>query len=145
MQSELAYAIARAVRVDFRSEKTREFYGTIAPGPDGVTAITICDNAHFVVEDEDRILDGDFTVLGKVTSTTSTDVPMLERNKILERLKPEGVDTLFRQLRHSVEGQARKLDAHGDDGDLPDDFFDVAFSSRVWGPSFKVIPIAIYA
>lgn len=58
MQSELAHAIAKAVRVDFRSEKTREFYGTIAPGPDVVTAITICDNTHFVVEDEDRILDG---------------------------------------------------------------------------------------
>jgi len=51
-QANIARAVAEAVRVDFRTQKTREFYGTVGE----VTVITICDNAHFVVEDEDRIL-----------------------------------------------------------------------------------------
>ena len=145
----LARAVAEAVRVDFRSEKTREFYGAIGPTSDSVTAITICDHAHFVVEDEDRILDGHFTVLGKVTSPVVRDVPILERNKLLDRLKPEGVDELFDQLRDSVNDKARGIEhlagTDGDSSSTTDGIVDMALASRIEGSSFKVIPIAIYA
>ena len=143
MQAELARAVARAVRVDFRAEKTREFYGTIGAAGDAVTAITMCDVAHFVVEDEDRILDGRWTVLGKVTAQTATDVPILERNKVLDRIKPEGIDDLFAGLRKAADKQVDKLP--GDDRDAYEDIFDLAFASRVAGPSFKVVPIAVFA
>lgn len=150
VQADFARAIATALRVDFRSESTREYYGTIdTEGEDDVTAVTICDNAHFVVDDEDRILDGHFTVLGKVTSPAETDVPVLERNKVLERLQPTAVDQIFQALRQSVEPQAQRLSERSSaaGGDFPSgsDLLDVEFASRVPGLSFRVIPIAIYA
>jgi hypothetical protein len=143
MQADLAREVARAVRVDFRAEKTREFYGTIGNAAEAVTAITMCDVAHFVVEDEDRILDGLWTVLGKVTAETASDVPILERNKVLDRIKPEGVDELFAELRKAADKQVDKFP--GDESDAYDDIFDLAFASRVAGPSFKVVPIAVFA
>lgn len=149
IKSDLARAVAEAVRVDFRSGKTREFYGTIGTGDDSVTAITICDQMHFVVEDEDRILDGQFTVLAKVTSPLMNEVPILERNKLLARLKPEGVDDMFNQLRDSVNGQAQGIEAlsTGPEGKetAMEEIVDMALASRVEGSSFNVIPIAIYA
>lgn len=143
VQAELAREIARAVRVDFRASKTREFYGTLGSTGGTVTAITMCDVAHFVVEDEDRILDGRWTVLGKVTAETAMDVPILERNKVLDRIKPEGIDELFAELRKAVDKQVDKLP--GDEPNAYEDIFDLAFASRVAGPSFKVIPIAVFA
>jgi hypothetical protein len=150
VQADLARAVATALRVDFRSESTREYYGTIdTDGDHEVTAVTICDNTHFVVEDEDRILDGHFTVLGKVTSPADTDVPVLERNKVLERLQPTAVDQIFEALRQSVEPQAQRLSERSSaaGGDFPSgsDLLNVEFASRVPGLSFRVIPIAIYA
>jgi len=144
-QADLARAIAEAVRVDFRSQKTREFYGTIGSGEDTVTAVTICDNPNFVVDDEDRILDGQYTVLGKVTAPTTLDVPILERNKVLDRLKPEGVDELFDTLRGGVSKQARELETRAGGDPLMADIFDTALASRIDGRSFKVVPVAIYA
>jgi hypothetical protein len=143
MQADLAREVARAVRVDFRAAKTREFYGTIGGSGEAVTAITMCDVAHFVVEDEDRILDGRWTVLGKVTEETATDVPILERNKVLDRIKPEGIDELFAELRKAADKQVVKLP--GDEPDAYDDIFDLAFASRIAGPPFKVVPIAVFA
>jgi hypothetical protein len=151
VNADLARAVASAVRVDFRSESTREYYGAIdIEGEDEVTAVTICDNAHFVVDDEDRMLDGHFTVLGKVTSPAETDVPVLERNKLLERLQPTAVDQIFEALRKSVEPQAQRLSerssaAGGAEFPSGSDLVDVEFASRVPGHSFRVIPIAIYA
>lgn len=154
--ADLASAIASAVRVDFRSGKTREYYGAIASSGDAVTAITICDAAHFTVDDEDRILDGNFKVLGKVTSPLTEDVPVLERNKILDRLNPKLVDHLFGSLRDAASKQALQLEERAissqDDADSADDEedtalvdpFDLALESRIIGPSFRVIPIAIY-
>jgi len=46
-----ARAVTHAVRTDFRSDDTREFYGTIAREAEPLTAITICDSAHFVAAD----------------------------------------------------------------------------------------------
>lgn len=143
MQADLAREVARAVRVDFRAAKTREFYGSIGSADDVATAITMCDATHFVVEDEDRILDGRWTVLGKVTAETTTDVPILERNKVLDRIKPEGIDDLFAELRKVADKQVDKLP--GDESGAYDDIFNLAFASRVAGPSFKVVPIAVFA
>jgi hypothetical protein len=142
MRAELAREVARAVRTDFRAEKTREFYGTIGAGDDCVTAITLCDVGQFVVEDEDRILDGQWTVLGKVTSSVDHDIPILQRNKVLDRAKPEGVDHLLEELRKTVDRQTDKLP--GEDADAYSDMFDLEFESRVAGPSFRVVPIAVY-
>ncbi len=136
MQAELAREVARAVRVDFRAEKTREFYGSIGGVGDTVTAITMCDVAHFVVEDEDRILDGRWTVLGKVTAKPATDVPILERNKVLDRIKPEGIDELFAELRKAADKQVDKLP--GDEPDAYEDIFNLAFASRVRGHPSKL-------
>jgi hypothetical protein len=73
--AELAKAIAEAVRVDFRSVATREYYGAVKTAP-GVTAVVVCDTRSFLVEDADRILDGHFTVLGKVSTPPQADVPV---------------------------------------------------------------------
>jgi hypothetical protein len=133
--------LAAAVRSDFRAEKTREFYGRV----NDVTAVTICDNEHFVVEDEDRILDGSFTVLGKVTSVGDVDVPMLSRNKVLDRIKPEVVDRLFGLLLETAGNQADDRISLGDSEEmLPSEVFDLELPSRIEGKSFKVIPIAVY-
>lgn len=140
--ADVARAAVDAVRVDFRAEKTREFYGEI--GDSEVTAITICDGAHFVVEDEDRILDGSFSVLGKVTSKVEWDLPVLNRNKLLDRLSPDLVDSIFGMIRDAASKEALKLDTGGGEELEFDDAFDLALPSRVNGPSFKVVPIAIY-
>ncbi|WP_156819449.1 DUF6414 family protein [Pseudonocardia sp. HH130630-07] len=140
IRADIARAAAEAVRTDFRTQKTREFYGRVGD----VTAITICDNAHFVVEDEDRILDGEFSVLGKITSAVEDDRPILSRNKLLNRLSPELVDSLFESLRNSANSRAVNLDLG--DGQVAEieDAFDLALPSRIDGPSFKVVPIAIF-
>lgn len=140
-KADLARSIARSARADFRAEKTREFYGSVAD----VTAITICDNEHFTVEDEDRILDGEFTVFGKVISSLQKDLPVLHRNKLLQRVSPEVVDSLFRALKSGVGTQTGSLES---DSTLDIDIngiIDVALPSRISGSAFKVIPIAIYA
>lgn len=142
-RAELAREAARAIRADFRSEKTREFYGTIGKGRATITAITMCDAGQFVVEDEDRILDGQWTVLGKVASTVTRDVPILERNKVLDRIKPASVDYLLGELREAVETRSEALP--GDDADLYSDMLNAAFHSRIAVKSIKVVPIAIYA
>lgn len=141
IRADIARAVAEAVRVDFRAEKTREFYGTVAD----VTAVTICDNAHFVVDDEDRILDGAFTVLGKVTSEVERDVPVLSRNKLLDRIGPDVVDTLFGLMQDGLSAQAEKVPLT-DDVELDmADAFDLNLPSRIDGASFRVIPVAIFA
>lgn len=143
MHSDLARSVAEAIRVDFRSTKTREFYGTIGMGDSLVTAVTICDDAHFVVDDEDRILDGDFTVLGKVTGSVTDDLPVFDRNKILRRLRPDALDLIFTELRKLADGQLQGT-AFPDSLSTAGDLLDLALDSRIQGPSFKVIPVAIY-
>jgi hypothetical protein len=110
-----------------------------------VTAVTICDTDHFIVEDEDRILDGTFAVLGKVASAVHYDVPILARNELLERIRPEAVDRAFHELCESVTKGAQELERRATTGPSDmEDVIDLALSSRVSGPSFQAIPIAIY-
>lgn len=134
--ADLAAAITVAVKTDFRSTHTREYYGTIHAGDSPVVAVTICDAAHFTVDDEDRILDGTYTVLGKVTSAVETDTPILRRNKLLSRIKPEGVDAIAALLAGFVPDvtPGNELAEH----------LDLTFTSRVSGESFRVVPLAIY-
>lgn len=142
-------AMTEAVQADFRSAKTREFYGQIGKGSDSLTFITMCDVEHFVVGDEDRILDGRFTVLGKVAGSLTQDEPILARNKVLERMRPEAVDELVRVLNASVQEQTEyfspqtRADDSGNGTDAPE-LFNFTLDSRVAGASVRVIPVAIY-
>lgn len=140
--ADLARAVATAVRADFRSEATREYYGTVGTDGDAVTAVTICDAACFLVDDADRLLDGQFTVLGKVSSKVARDVPVLARNKLLNRLDTEFVDEAFRQLRTFTQKGAAKLP--GDNEQALEKVLDASLDSRINGPSFNVIAVAIY-
>lgn len=137
-RGELAGAITRAVKTDFRSTTTREYYGAIGSGDSTVTAVTICDAGHFTVDDEDRILDGEFTVLGKVTSGLETDAPILRRNKLLSRIAADGVDALAAFVATAAG------DLESADGPFGASQLDLTFSSRVTGVSFRVVPLAIY-
>ncbi|WP_420174866.1 DUF6414 family protein [Luteococcus sp. OSA5] len=140
-QQELWVAVVDAIKSDFRSNDTLEYYGAI--GDDGqvtVTAITICDRAHFLVEDHDRILDGRFRVLAKVTAGTAVDRPLLERNKLLDRIQPAAVDALVEEMKQGISKETAATKADG----LPTVIQDLGIESRIKGPSFKVMPIAIY-
>lgn len=139
--ADIAREATKAVKADFRQDKTREYYGHIGAGPDAITAITICDNDFFVVSDEDRILDGSFTVLGKVTSAPEEDVPVLQRNKLLRNISADGVDALIDQLVGVAKNQkAAKI------GDVSvENLLDLKLASRIPGTSIRVIPLAIYA
>lgn len=138
-QTELAEAITSAVRTDFRSEGTKEFFGRLgSPDGEAVTVITMCDRSFFTVEDSDRILDGRFTVLGKVTAEIDMDRPTLERNKLLSSIPPESIDKLMGKMK-------KQLDAGIADAKMTGAMaFEPKFSARVEGASLKVVPIAIY-
>lgn len=136
--SSVARAAMEALRIDFRSPNTREYYGRVGSGDDVVTAVTICDVAHFVVEDEDRILDGEFTVIGKVISRCEEDEPILSRNKVLDRINPQAIDELVQLVNAEVEKQSENA---VNQVDAP---LNMKFDSRVPGVSFKLIPIAVF-
>lgn len=141
VHGELAASITRAVKADFRQDKTREYLGRISDGEESVTAVTICDEASFTIADQDRILDGSYRVLGKVVSEVAQDVPVLKRNKLLGALDPELIDGVFQFAESTLKGM--KTDpVPGLDVKKA---FDVDLNSRVAGPSFGVIPIAIFA
>lgn len=112
-------------------------------------AVTICDAEHFTVADEDRILDGRFTVLGKVTEGPVEDRPILERNKLLDKLSPDTVDVLFSHLNKLVGqmgGEAVEGSRGGDsENDPMEASIDLQLDSRISGTSFKVVPVAIFA
>lgn len=128
-QAELAKAIARAVRQDFRGDTTKEFYATIGGDGDVVTAVAVCEAEYFVSKDSDRLLDGRFTVLAKVISDVRKEVPILERNKLLKRLNVEAVDSFLGTLRGSNDAA---------------EYLDLEFRSTIEGSSVTVLPIAIY-
>lgn len=137
-QAEFAESITRAIRKDFRSDGTREFFGKLGVDDDQVTVITMCDTAHFTVEDTDRILDGRFTVLGKVAESVEHDRPTLERNKLLSSIPVESFETLVSTMMEQVGQRLEKAKTSGEMA------FGLDLSARINGASFKVIPIAIY-
>ncbi|MFJ5108715.1 MULTISPECIES: hypothetical protein [unclassified Glutamicibacter] len=137
-QAEFAASVTRAIRKDFRSDGTREFFGNLGSENYQVTAITMCDAAYFTVEDTDRILDGRFTVLGKVAESVEHDRPTLERNKLLSSVPVESFETLVDELMEQADQGLKKAKITGAMA------FDLGLSARIDGASFKVIPIAIY-
>lgn len=137
-RTEFAEAVTRAVRTDFRSDNTREFFGNLGGKDDRVTAITMCDSNYFTVKDTDRILDGRFTVLGKITAAIEHDRPTLERNKLLSSIPAESVDMLVGEMMQQVGDGIDKARLSGDMA------FDPKLAARVEGASFKVVPVAIY-
>lgn len=139
-QQELWVAVVDAIKSDFRSNDTLEYYGLIGGDDELVTAITICDRAHFLVEDHDRLLDGRFRVLSKVTEHVALDRPLLERNKLLDRIQPAAVDALVKEMKQGIPVRATDTQSDG----LPTVIQDLGIESRIKGPSFKVMPIAIY-
>lgn len=135
----LAESVTAAVQSDFRQEKTREYFGTVAGVPN-VTIVTICDAQHFTVEDEDRILDGTFTVLGKVTSAPVEGLPVFERNKVLRNLAPDAVDQIIKTALDSIKAKnGVKI------GETKvDELIDLNLNSRVPGKALRVIPVAVF-
>lgn len=129
-RAEIAAAATSAVRQDFRNETTREFFGTVVGGTGGdhVTAVTICDTEHFASQDKDRILDGTFTVLGKVSEVSTTGMSILSRNKVLNRVQQPMLDELNKKLASTASvGQ-----------------LNTTFKLELQPPIVKIIPVAIY-
>lgn len=127
--AKLAAAVTKALRTDFRGDVTKEFYAQIITGDQPLTAVTVCEAAHFVSLDTDRLLDGRFTVLGKAVSKIRYDVPVLEKNKLLNRLKIESIGDNLLSLT---------------DNDKAEEFLNLNFSTVIDGASITVLPIAIY-
>lgn len=137
----LASSVTKALRADFRSNDTRDYYGMIGKdSEEPLTAVTVCDTEHFITADPDRILDGTFTVLGKLASPLSAKRPVLSSNKLAKRINPEALDALFGQMSAAAKGFASS-DA------VPSEFkdaFDLKFKAFVPGECVNVIPVAIY-
>lgn len=137
---DLATSITRALQADFRQTSTREYYGRIEGGSE-LTAVTICDADCFMVDDEDRILDGSYRVLGKVTSMPRKDRPVLERNKLLSNIAPDAMDQLVDSVKTRLESSNEDLPI----GKEPvEALMQVELESRVPGNAFQVIPVAIF-
>lgn len=135
---ELARAITDAIKADTRQDTTREYYGRVSAEP-ALTLITICDLSHFIVDDPDRLLDGTFTVLGKVISPLEVDVPTFARNKLLRNLAPSALDGGIDKM-YDLIGQGPKVG-----GKAASDFVDLKIDSRVRGASMRVMPLAIFS
>ena len=140
--AELARAVAAAVRIDFRSDATRQYYGEVGQGDDMLHAITICETEHFITGDEDRLLDGTFTVLGKVVTAPEKDLPIFDPNKLLSRVNPTYLEQAFEKLHEATEAAATQRLA---DGVTDAPAVDLTFRARIDGTAIKVLPVAIYA
>lgn len=126
---EMAVATTKAIKQAFRNDATREFIGTLGPIDDRrITALTICDTEHFIGLDRDRILDGHFTVLGKLTSTSYGTESVLSNNKVLRRVQPAALDLLTESFKD------QRISS----------MFDMSISLKLNPPIMTVIPIAIY-
>ena len=123
--ADVAEAIAAALQVDARRTATREYHAVVS---DDRNAVLICDAAHFVTADPDRLLDGQFTILGKVIKPLTTSTPVLANNKLLRRFRPEAVASL--------------LDTFGAD-EAAAEYFDLSFDTEITN-AITVMPIAIY-
>ncbi|MFT3662551.1 MAG: hypothetical protein QM809_14585 [Gordonia sp. (in: high G+C Gram-positive bacteria)] len=148
--ADLARAVTSALHTDFRRNTTIEYHATIA---DGLTGIVVCENEHFVTADPDRLLDGEFTVLGKVVTSPETDTPVLRKNKLLRRLNPQWVAWLFDQIGsndyfesdESYQNFLSTISVDGDDEPEEVPPIDLKFPAIIEGVSFVVLPVAIFA
>lgn len=133
-----ARAIATAVQADARQGSTREFYGRISTEP-ALTAITVCERDHFITGDPDRLLDGTFTVFGKVISAVEKDAATFARNKLLRNLSADAFDRVLGEM-HSQLSKGNQIA-----GMNPNEFMDLKIDSRVRGMSIRVLPLAIFS
>lgn len=142
--ADLAAAVTSAIRADFRGEPTREYYATIPTEDDeeSLTAIIVCEADCFLTRDPDRLLDGNFTVLGKVGSLVQRNAPVLARNKLLNQLAPEFVDEAVSQLQQAVQTPTENLQQA--QREAAQAVLDLKLNSRIDGSSFTVIPIAVF-
>lgn len=148
--ADLARAVTSALHTDFRRSTTIEYHATIS---DGLTGIVVCENEHFVTADPDRLLDGEFTVLGKVVTSPETDTPILRKNKLLRRLSPQWVAWLFDQIGsndyferdESYQSFLSTISSEGDDEPEEAPPIDLKFPATIKGVSFVVLPVAIFA
>ncbi|MCO7193065.1 hypothetical protein [Pseudonocardia sp. McavD-2-B] len=123
--ADVAEAIASALQVDARRTATREYHATVA---DDRNAVLICDAEHFVTADPDRLLDGQFTILGKVIKPLNSSTPILAGNKLLRRFQPEAVADLLGNL---------------DADEAVAEYFDLSFDTEITN-AITVMPVAIY-
>ncbi|MFJ4174691.1 hypothetical protein [Microbacterium sp. NPDC089696] len=137
-KGQFARAVAAAVQADARQESTREYYGRISQDP-AITAITVCEREHFITADPDRLLDGTFTVFGKVISAPETDVSTFARNKLLRNLSADAFDYVIDQMQSALRKGTPVA------GIAMEDFIDLKLDSRVRGQSFRVLPLAIFS
>jgi hypothetical protein len=79
--------------------------------------------------DTDKLLDGEFRVLGKVVRVMNNGYSLMDRNKILSRLRPGAVEELEGKLAEN-ENLNR--------------YMDLELALQYTGFAFKVIPIAIF-
>ena len=130
-KASLATAVAHALKVDTRGEASKEFHATITPK---LSAVVMCDTAHFVTADPDRLLDGTFVVLGKVIQGLTGSTPILSKNKLLHRIQPDAVAELLTTLVSSDDD---------DEGGGMSDYVDLSFPPEITN-AITVMPIAIY-
>lgn len=133
-QSALGKSIVDSLQKEFRNETTSEYYGRLVgesgPSNERVGAVLICDKEFFANSDSDRLLDGEFTVVGKVIAKSEDGFSKFERNKLLKRITKAGVVELV-----------MKIAELGTVSQYFDTNIEFDFSGRV----VKVIPVAIYA
>lgn len=139
--AELARLVVRGIQSDLRSDQTREYHARIRGTRTPLTAVLACEAGAFVTADPDRLLDGQFSVVGKVISPASRDVSVFERSKLLARIQPESLDAVQALLEGAMDEQA--TDLAGNTTKLGD-VIDLHFPSRIEGWSFGVLPIVIY-
>lgn len=149
--ADLARAVTSALHTDFRRNTTIEYHATIG---DELTGIVVCESEHFVTADPDRLLDGEFTVLGKVVTSPDRDTPVLRKNKLLRRLNPQWVAWLFDRFAssdyfehdESYQSFLSTISSEGDhEGAEEAPPIDLKFPAIIEGISFVVLPVAIFA
>jgi hypothetical protein len=127
---EQAAAVFEALQREFRNETSLEFYGEVlGESRPAVSAVTICERSMFGGGDTDKLLDGEFRVLGKVVRVMNNGYSLMDRNKILSRLRPGAVEELEGKLAEN-ENLNR--------------YMDLELALQYTGFAFKVIPIAIF-
>ncbi|MCA1007257.1 hypothetical protein LCL87_16160 [Rhodococcus hoagii] len=145
-RSDLARAVTAALHTDFRRDATIEFHCEIAAG---ITGVVVCEAEHFVTADPDRLLDGEFTVFGKVITPPEDNVHILRKNKFLRRIDPDFLGWMFETITDGVErandGQLNRFARQFDRNSKTAPPIDLHFPAVIEGRSFAVLPIAIYA
>lgn len=132
-----AFQTVNAIKKDFANDHSSEFFGKLVDYNDkeiDITCDAICDNRFFTNGDTERILDGVFHVVGKVIQvqdeTSERTITQFDRNKLLKRIKPDGLAALEGWLTANAP---------------KNDYYDLSLNLTIKGKAFKVIPVAIYA